>query len=337
MNRAETVGTAVRQELETLVSDRVIRGFSLAFVDREQAELSYHGVMGAMAPYSSRPVEKGLFYDLASLSKVVGTASRILQLAEEGQLSMDTPVSRLLPGFLWKEITVGQLLLHNSGLPAEIPDKPHLTRDNILERLFLTAPEAGPGERFEYSDVGYILLGLIIREGEGLKERMSLGESFRRHVFGPLGMDHTSFPVPEQAGLCIPTEMTENRGLICGEIHDSKAWLLGESGSAGLFSTLEDLVTFVRAYLTESDRLFTKETFRLIRETERFGRTYGWSREYGEGTLYHTGFTGTSILMDLDRSEGMILLTNRVHPDRDNPVFLEKRKKINQLWLKGSR
>ena len=81
MNRAETVGTAVRQELETLVSDRVIRGFSLAFVDREQAELSYHGVMGAMAPYSSRPVEKGLFYDLASLSKVVGTASRILQLA----------------------------------------------------------------------------------------------------------------------------------------------------------------------------------------------------------------------------------------------------------------
>ena len=337
MSRAETVGAAVRQELEALVRAHVIWGFSLAFVDGERTEFSYHGVMGSRAPYDGRPVEAGLFYDLASLSKVVGTDSRILQMLQEGDQTMAAPVSRLLPRFKWKNITVGHLLLHNSGLPAEIPDKGRLTRDNILDRLYGTAPECGPGERFVYSDVGYILLGLIIREGAGLKEQESLGESFRRHVFGPMKMDHTCFPVPEHKNRCVPTEETRKRGLICGEIHDSKAWLLGQSGSAGLFSTLEDLAVFVRAYLTESDKLFSRETFRLIRNTEQFGRTYGWSREYGRGTLYHTGFTGTSILMDCDGREGMILLTNRVHPTRDNTKFLEKRKELNQLWLKGSR
>lgn len=336
MKRAGTELT-IRQELEAMVRDHVICGFSLAFVRPQTADLFYHGLMGSIAPYDSRPVEKGLYYDLASLSKVVGTASRILQLAEAGELSLDTPVSRLLPRFSWNAATVGQLLLHSSGLPAEIPDKYQLTRDNLLDRLYDTAPVAEPGEQFIYSDVGYILLGRIIQEGVGLKSPEPLGESLRRHVFEPLGMSHTSFPVPGLIPFCLPTELTEKRGLICGEIHDSKAWLLGQSGSAGLFSTLEDLVRFAQAYLTESKLLFSKNTFRLIRQKEQFGRTYGWSKEYGISTLYHTGFTGTSLLMDCSRSEAMILLTNRIHPDRNNSVFLEKRKQLNQLWMMGSR
>lgn len=333
MNQKASAKQTIKQELDSMVKSQVIWGYSLAFVERERADFSYYGVMGSTAPYNRRPVRQGLFYDLASLSKVVGTTSRILQLVEEGEISLDTPVSQLLPRFSWNDITVGHLLLHCSGLPAEIANKHQLTRGNIFDRLYRTAPECEPGTQFIYSDVGYILLGLIIQQGIGLKKPESLKESFQRHVFAPLNMNHTSFPVPKQAELCIPTEMTEKRGLICGEIHDSKAWLLGQSGSAGLFSTLEDLAVFVQAYLTESDRLFSKETFRLIQNTEQFGRTYGWSREYGDKTLYHTGFTGTSILLDLNSAEGMILLTNRIHPSRNNPVFLEKRKELNQIWL----
>ncbi len=336
MNRDKTE-LRIRQELETMVQNRVICGFSLAFVRPKRAELLYHGMMGSIAPYDRRPVKSGLYYDLASLSKVVGTASRVLQLAESGELSLNLPVSRLLPRYSGNAATIGQLLLHTSGLPAEIPDKYHLTRDNFYDRLYNTAPVAKPGEQMIYSDVGYILLGLILQKGAGLNEPEQLGESLRRHVFAPLNMTHTSFPVPELASFCLPTELTKNRGLICGEIHDSKAWLLGQSGSAGLFSTLEDLVCFAQAYLAESERLFSKKTFRLIRETEQFGRTYGWSKEYGSETLYHTGFTGTSLLLDYNRSEAMLLLTNRIHPSRDNSLFLEKRKELNQLWLKGSR
>ena len=185
-----------------MVKDRVIWGFSLAFVEKEKAALSYHGVMGSTSPYDSLPVKKGLFYDLASLSKVIGTTSRILQLVEAHELSLDTPVAQLLPRFSWNAITVGHLLLHCSGLPAEIPDKYQLTRENILDRLYRTAPEFKPEEQFVYSDVGYILLGLIIQEGIGLKNPESLGKSFQHHVFAPLNMNHTSFPVPAQIICC---------------------------------------------------------------------------------------------------------------------------------------
>lgn len=323
----------VKEKLTRMAEEKTVWGYSLAFVDRETAEYVYGGVMGCIPPFDTRPVERGLYYDLASLSKVVGTTSRILQLEAAGELSLDTPVCRLLPSFPWEDITVGNLMLHNSGLPAEIPDKASLTRETILERLYGTEPESAPGRRFLYSDVGYILLGLIIREGEGLKEHVSLDESFRRHIFGPLGMDHTSFPSSRKEGACVPTEKTEKRGLICGEIHDSKAWILGESGSAGLFSTLEDLARFVQAYLRQSGDLFSKDVFHKILAENRMGRTYGWSKEYGNRTLYHTGFTGTSILMDLELGEGMVLLTNRIHPDRADRGFLEERKKINKMWL----
>lgn len=323
----------VKQELKQMIDEGVICGASAAFVTGEEAETWYYGAMGRIAPYDSRPVTAGLYYDLASLSKVVGTTSRAMQLIQEGEFGLDTPVDRLLPGFPWKDITAGNLLLHNSGLPAEIADKYTLTKENILERLYKTAPETAPGQRFVYSDVGFILLGLVISRGNGLKEQGTLEEIYRNHVFGPLGMEHTTFVTAGKEDLCLPTEKTEKRGLICGQTHDFKAWLLGQSGSAGLFSTLDDLVKFVRAYLNRSEKLFSEATYGLIYGTDENGRTYGWSKEYGEEHLYHTGFAGTSILIDGNAGEAMVLLTNRIHPDRNNQAFLEKRKELNRIWL----
>lgn len=289
------------------------------------------GVQGVVAPWAHRRLEAGMLYDLASVTKVVGTTTRILQMIQEGRLSLFTPVSWVLGQFRYPDITVEHLLLHNSGLPAEVRDKRTLTRDNILPRLFETEPESLPGERFCYSDPGYMLLGLMIKALDGESLEAVMGKA----IFSPLKMRQTSYHPKADIERFVPEEYTQARGMICGEVHDSKAYLLGESGSAGLFSTLEDLMVFARALTRRDDRLFRREIFELLDKVEVYGRTLGWSVEYGPYTLYHTGFTGTSILIDMEKRESFILLTNRIHPTRDNSRFLEWRKRLNQMWLEG--
>ncbi len=322
--------TVLDEMAEQLVRDQVIWGASWGFVSDQGIRLKYAGKQGAVVPYCDRNVEAGMYYDLASLTKVIGTTTRILQLVEKGVISLSTPVKEILNRFSYGDVTVEHLLLHSSGLPAEIRNKESWDRENLLEYLYTTPREREAGESFLYSDVGFILLGKII---ENLDET-TLEETFREHIFNPLGMMDTSYLVQGSRERCIPTECTEQRGCICGEVHDSKAHLLGQCGSAGLFSTLEDVVKFVKAYLEHSRLLFGEETFEKLCSTIKFERTLGWSKEYGRDTLYHTGFTGTSILMDLKGRKGFVLLTNRIHPSRNNEEFLRKRKKMNEIYIR---
>lgn len=322
--------TVLDEMAEQLVRDQVIWGASWGFVSDQGIRLKYAGKQGAVVPYCDRNVEAGMYYDLASLTKVIGTTTRILQLVEKGVISLSTPVKEILNRFSYGDVTVEHLLLHSSGLSAEIRNKESWDRENLLEYLYTTPREREAGEGFLYSDVGFILLGKII---ENLDET-TLEETFREHIFNPLGMMDTSYLVQESRERCIPTECTEQRGCICGEVHDSKAHLLGQCGSAGLFSTLEDVVKFVKAYLEHSRLLFGEETFEKLCSTIKFERTLGWSKEYGRDTLYHTGFTGTSILMDLKGRKGFVLLTNRIHPSRNNEEFLRMRKKMNEIYIR---
>lgn len=315
-----------------MVKENIICGASLGVIEEEQETLWCCGNQGVLLPYCERRLEVAMHYDLASLSKVIGTTTRVLQLLEQKKMNLDTKVKDLLPQFPYEGICVEHLLLHNSGLPAEIRDKGNWTRENILELACTTQPEAEPGERFIYSDVGFIMLGKLIETVDAC----GLEESYQRHIFGPLAMHHTSFIPPEDKIVCVPTESTEERGCICGEVHDRKGWLLGPCGSAGLFSTLEDVMLFVRHYLRHSDVLFGTSVFELLEQKEQFGRTLGWSREYGSHTLYHTGFTGTSVLMDMEQRRGMVFLTNRIHPTRENTEFLEMRKEINVKFLNNN-
>lgn len=314
---------------EQLIRDQVIWGASLGFVSDQGSRLKYYGKQGAIVPYCDRKVEAGMYYDLASLTKVIGTTTRILQLVEKGAISLTTPVKEILGRFSYEDVTVEHLLLHTSGLPAEIRNKESWSRENLLEYLFTTPRERETGEGFLYSDVGFILLGKII---ENL-DKTTLEETFQENIFRPLGMMDTSYLIHDSRERCIPTECTEQRGCICGEVHDKKAYLLGQCGSAGLFSALEDVAKFVKAYLEQSRLLFREETFEKLCSIIRFERTLGWSKEYGRDTLYHTGFTGTSILMDLKGRKGFILLTNRIHPSRNNQEFLKMRKKMNEVYL----
>lgn len=346
-------GNPIKDSVIQAVEEGVICGASLGFLDFDNQQLYYFGRQGVIAPYSQHPIRAGLYYDLASLSKVVGTTTRLLMLLEEKKISLSSRISDLLPRFCYPDITVEHLLFHSSGLPAEITTlrasegsglgkgdkalshgkkvmgKEGWTRENLLDLLYETAPECGPNERFLYSDVGFILLGKVVETLDG----MTLEESFQKNIFKPLNMEHTSFVTNGDTLFYVPTECTEKRGCICKEVHDRKAYLLGPCGSAGLFSTLEDLARFTKLYLEQSELLFTKKTFSMLEERERFGRTLGWSREYGKRTLYHTGFTGTSILMDLEQKKAMILLTNRIHPKRENEEFLKRRNEWNQMFF----
>lgn len=318
----------INELLGEMIDRRMICGASWAYITEEGTALHYKGKRGAVHPYDQEALFPGMYYDLASLSKVVGTTSRILQLMEEGRLQLDTPVCRILEKFRYPEVTVGDLLLHNSGLMAEVIEKEQLTRENIVQHVYETPQLFSCQKEFLYSDTGFILLGFIIQK----LDQSTLEDSMRTHVFEPVSMAHTSYGTDPKR-IYVPTECTAKRGCICGEVHDSKAYLLGESGSAGLFSTLDDLAVFAGHYLRHSPCLFQRETYELLEQTCICGRTYGWSREYGGKTLYHTGFTGTSMLLDMEGKAGFILLTNRIHPTRSQVEFLEWRKRLNSLFM----
>lgn len=321
----------IQQYIHQMIADEVISGASYALFTPYEKRTFYEGVQGKMPPFSDIPLKEMMYYDLASLTKVIFTTTRILQLINEKKLCFDTKIQTILPRFQYSEITIEHLLLHRSGLPAEVMDKKTLTKENIIDRVYQTSLSYPTNTQCIYSDVGYILLGFIIKEIDGC----SLDESGKRHIFKPLGMNHTGYQIQDHREKFVPTEVHPIRGLVHGIVHDSKAYLLKESGSAGLFSTLDDLVVFAQSLLNH--RIFSSEIEKRLMDTNEEGRGLGWEKPYGNSILYHTGFSGTSILLDLSKKRGLILLTNRIHPHRDNVEFLNRRKVLNEIFLEEGR
>ncbi|HSF41228.1 MAG TPA: serine hydrolase domain-containing protein [Thermoanaerobaculia bacterium] len=291
------------------------------------------------------PVSAGTLYDLASLTKVVATTTMAMILVDEGRLDLDQPVRELLPGFTGpgkEAVTVRHLLTHSSGLPAVAPLYQEIReRAAYLERIQAMALEFPPGSRSTYSDLGIILLGEILERTAG----QPLDAFVRERVLEPLGMRDTLFRLPvELRPRIAPTEVDPWRGrLIQGEVHDENAFAMGGvAPHAGLFGTAGDLARFAQMLLDggtfEGRRIVSPETVELF--TRRAGipgsdRALGWDTKSAEGssagTLFssrsfgHTGFTGTSIWIDPERELFVILLTNRVHPTRENNLIREVR------------
>lgn len=268
-------------------------------------------------------------YDIASLSKVVGTTTAIMILYDEKKIDLDTPVNRYLPTFgggLKDNVTIRELLTHTSGLPAgrdiyRIAHSPIEARADLLS----TPLDYPPGERYVYSDLGADVLGLIVEVVAG----ETLDSFLHRRVFAPLGMSQTFYnPADSVKYRTAPTAVDPPRGYpIRGEVHDENAWAMGGvAGHAGLFSTASDLAVFAQMMLNGGEydgvQIISKPTVDLF-TTRAFGhRALGWDTadgNFGSGKYLgpdaygHTGFTGTSIWIDPDRQMFMILLTNRIH------------------------
>ena len=296
-------------------------------------------------------------FDLASLTKVVATTAAAMQLWAEGLLNLDTPVSAGLTAFacpgteqaaLKGRVTVEHLLTHTSGLPAYRPF--HRTPGDAavrLQQVLATPLEHDPGTCCVYSDIGFIILGLLL---EAIAhERLDV--CVQQRVWQPLAMHSTCFN-PSNALLrtVVPTEYSEEeQGFIHGHVHDENAYALGGvAGHAGAVSTAGDLANYAQMLLDGGSfravELLSSDAVR--RFTCRTGpvpdscRCLGWAApsEASSGGVYlsdasfgHTGFTGTSMWVDPANRIYVVLLTNAVHPDRSQktPTYFDWRQRIH--------
>ncbi|MGH9528633.1 MAG: serine hydrolase domain-containing protein [Terriglobales bacterium] len=278
-------------------------------------------------------------FDLASVTKVVATATMAMILYERGLLDLEAPVAAIVPEFggsdsRRKHVTVHMLLAHSSGLPAyEKLYQRASSRDELLSAAFSTKLTADPGTRAEYSDVGFIILGALL---ERIADE-SLDRFCQREIFGALGMADSMFNPPVALRGSIPPTVKDcilRHRVIQGEVQDENASMLcGVAGHAGVFSSAVDVAMFATV-LSSGGCLVRPETLEIFtrRETSPPGtsRGLGWDtpsypsqagkyfslRSYG-----HLGYTGTSLWVDPDRQLSIVLLTNRTWPDCSNQAI----------------
>ncbi|MFZ5829878.1 MAG: serine hydrolase, partial [Planctomycetota bacterium] len=284
------------------------------------------------------PTTTTTVYDLASLTKPIATATSVMRLVENGKLDLSDPAASYLPDFgaSGKQgVTVYHLLTHQSGLVADNPLSDYVDGpEKAWQRIFALDLRGPPGERFIYSDVGFLVLGEIVRRVSG----QPLGEFARQRIFEPLGMHETGFrPSAELRSRAAPTEQRDGEWMQ-GKVHDPRAWLLeGVAGHAGLFSTATDLATYAQMMLGGGEyqgvRILKPET--VVRMTEpyplpRGRRGLGWDmrtgysknrgRTFSPQAFGHGGFTGTSLWIDPELELFVIFLSNRLHPDGQGSV-----------------
>ncbi len=285
------------------------------------------------------PMTVDTVFDMASLTKVMATATSVMILIDEDRVELTAPVARYLPEFGTagkEDVTVEQLLRHRGGL---VPDNPiedyrHGPKE-AWRRICALKPVYRPGEKFWYTDVGYIVLGKLVERVSG--EPLDLFA--RRRIFEPLGMHDTCFNPPERlVARCAPCDLRNGRW-IKGVVHDPRSYLLGGvAGHAGLFSTAKDTATFAHMILNRGEwngtRILSPETVALMIDGGHTPpgqrRGLGWDIDTGysspRGQLFpktsfgHTGFTGTSLWIDPGTRTVVIVLTNRLHPDGKGDV-----------------
>lgn len=313
------------------------------------------------------PMTTETLFDLASVSKCVGTTLAFMQLIENGYVRLTDNVDRYIPDFKpWTDpesgetvdITVRDLLSHSSGLT------PYINADTFVKEYGGNNPEKmewyiatkvkrnfRPGTDFMYSCLNFVTLQRILERVSGEK----LYEYAQKHVFDVLGLRHTCyFPLiytpaasnsAELAGLCAPTEVQADGKPLVAQVHDPMARRImgGNSGNAGVFSNAEDLSVICSAIMNEgclvdkkgrtleSTRILSPLTVRLMatippQNDPSVGRALGWDKKSShsgprgdlfnpETTIMHTGYTGTSIVIDMESKTAVILLTHRVHPE----------------------
>ena len=295
-------------------------------------------------------------FDLASLTKVVATATSIMILVERGDLRLNDPAVKFIPemkGAGRDAITISHLLTHVSGFQPDFDLRDRWTgHDEAMKRLYREPLRSPPGTRFVYSDIGYIALGEVVRRVSGL----TLDEFARRNIFVPLGMRDTGFKPAGNSQRIAPTERrrgqmnylgdsgadagTEGEQWLRGQVHDPTSFrMAGVAGHAGLFSTADDLATYCQMILNGGSyrgvrilspmAVATMTRPHAVSETGA-ARGLGWdfasSFSVNKGDLFplgsfgHTGFTGTSLWIDPASDTFVVFLSNRVHPDGKGDV-----------------
>lgn len=330
------------QAVERFITERQMPGAAL-WIERV-GHGSHHRAFGQRAvDPAPEPLDEATVFDAASLTKPVVTATLVQLLRERGQLDVEAPLQRYLPGCGGADkagITLRQLLTHSSGLPAGLPRNGggDWTGAEAAERLACDLPLAAPpGTQFRYSDLNFLLLGRIVERVSGTP----LDRLAEEALFRPLGMADSGFlPLRRLSPSRIaPTEHlrgpAEQERVLRGEVHDPTARKMGGvAGHAGLFTTTADLARFARMLLSggvaeDGRRLLSPQSVALLTTPQSPAgiaeqRGMGWdiASPYARprGSLYpatsfgHTGFTGCALWLDPASRSFFVLLSNRVHP-----------------------
>jgi len=303
-------------------------------------------------------------FDLASLTKPLATTAVLATLAAEAVVTLDDPLSRHLPETRETDkagLTLRQLLAHASGLPAWRPfggdlAKTHgvavagtpLAREQVLKSLVAQSLTFVPGTRCVYSDMGFLLLGFLVEAVCG----QPLDRVFRDRLTRPLGLEHVSFVPPPGGNVAATEHCPTRKRVLQAEVHDDNAWVLGGvAGHAGLFGTATDVHGLCRAFLAAHAPSGTGPLdHRVVREL--------WDRQKAPGNstwvlgfdtptpgnssagsnapatlVGHLGFTGTSFWLEPASGTAVILLTNRVHPTRENESIRQFRPRLHDaVW-----
>jgi uncharacterized protein YbbC (DUF1343 family)/CubicO group peptidase (beta-lactamase class C family) len=323
-----------------------------------------HGRVAWRKAYGARAVEPQLeamtldtIFDLASLTKIVATATSVMILVEQGKVRLADPVVQFIPemkGAGRDAITIEQLLTHTAGFAPDFDLRERWTgHDEAIKRLYREPLRNQPGARFVYSDINYIALGEVVHRVSG----QTLDQFARANIFVPLGMRDTGFnPAAALRSRIAPTEKRrgqmnylgdsgEGAGSpgeqwLRGQVHDPTSFRMsGVAGHAGLFSTANDLAIFCQMILHggtyNGARILSPMGVASMTRPRAIAdngsaRALGWdvattfSTNKGDlfplGSFGHTGFTGTSMWIDPASDSFVIFLSNRVHPDGKGDV-----------------
>jgi len=359
-------------EIDEIISGGIINGAfpgAQVLIGNER-EILYSKSFGNFTYDENSPVVNDrTMYDIASLTKVIATTSAIMKLYDERKFNLSDKVSSYIPEFGSngkEDITILNLLIHNSGLTAFVPFyKTYTNSSEVLEAIYGAELVYPTGTNFIYSDLNAVVLGKLVEILSG----QNLNQYCIDNIFLPLDMQHTMFvPEDNMKNQIAPTENdTYWRGrLLQGEVHDeTTAMLNGISGNAGLFSNATDIYKLVQLLLNngkyynpysrglKEERMFDEFTVELF--TKKYtdvsyenSRALGWdtkplesSTKYripcgeliSENCFGHTGYTGTSVWCDRERKIIVILLTNRVYPSRSNYGIRDIRPEIHNAAI----
>jgi serine-type D-Ala-D-Ala carboxypeptidase len=336
--------------LQTAISERAFPAASVA--------ITSYGKLVALKAFGrftyepdSPQVTTASVFDLASVSKPVATTSMAMILYQRGLLDLEAPIAGIVPEFAdaparkdprRREVTLHMLLSHSSGLPAyEKLFLKQKTRSDLLAAAFAAPLAADPGSKAEYSDIGFIILGMAL---ERIADE-TLDRFCQRELFGPLGMARTAYNPPHAWRDSIPPTADDRsfrHRIIQGEVQDENASVLGGvAAHAGLFATAEDLATFAHAML-QATKPFRPESITLFTRRNATppgtSRALGWdtpsspsqSGKYLSANAYgHLGYTGTSLWIDPQRQLSITLLTNRTWPDCANSAIKQVRPRFH--------
>lgn len=319
--------------LERLVKEHIVPGLSYAIIDHDKVIQDVQG--NAVWWPEKESLKPNMLYDLASLTKVIGTTPALLQLAEQGIINVDDSLHRFVPEWQDERVTLRDLLTHTSAIGGYIPHRNELAAPALRDAL-LRLP-VGPDfeQRDRYTDIGLIFIGYVLER----VYQQPVQTVIEQQVLQPLGLTTATFAPDPKA--CVPTEL-QATGLLRGRVHDPKAAILGEHcGSAGLFATLTDLITFSRWFLGNSDTVLSTRMRDMLHTDQtphrNLGRSLGWNllaaSDNSHLVAFHTGFTGTILILDRVTSQGVICLTNRVHPTQQNHRFIDWRPEFYRTFL----